>query len=394
MATAGFPWSGQSRDPEKESPPSQPIAPSSPPNNNSHVDSEILSHKTSSSSHCSQTRKGHTYKGKGRNGSLKGPPAVKPPILKAIPSSNNRVSKATSPLPVRTIPAWVRDAEEDDFEDPDFTLPDSPHAAFVAQHHHGQATLQRPLLSGQHARRNSHITSSGHGRRERTSRWITFARASAYPRENFHGEKVDNDWLDQNMTDYSKPWLADHEEDEEDSSSRYRAFRRKRQVWYKRAQFTILRNPFIPLAFRLTIFLFALLALGLGVSIFKETGRIQMCVQQPVPRTPDCQQLVGAEQQDYYRDPSGLMAIIVDAIALVYTLYITYDEYFSKPLGLRPARAKVRLVLLDLFFVVFQSANLSLSFESLTVDEGACQVGDDPRTSSSVLRLVERINTN
>jgi hypothetical protein len=75
------------------------------------------------------------------------------------------------------------------------------------------------------------------------------------------------------------------------------------------------------------------------------------------------------------------MALIVDAIAVAYILYITYDEYFSKPLGLRPARAKVRLVLLDLFFVVFQSANLALSFESLTVDQGACKVGAAPLTS-------------
>lgn len=166
-----------------------------------------------------------------------------------------------------------------------------------------------------------------------------------------------------------------------ESSSRYRAFRRKRQAWYLRAQFTILRNPFIPLAFRLTIFVFALVALGLGTSIWKETGRITDCIHQD-PRGALCVALVGEGPQDYYRDPSGLMAIIVDAIALLYTIYITYDEYFSKPLGLRHARAKVRLVLLDLFFVVFQSANLSLSFESLTVDEGACQVGDSARTNS------------
>ena len=192
---------------------------------------------------------------------------------------------------------------------------------------------------------------------------------------------MDTEYLDQNLTDYSKPWLADHEDDEEESSSRYRAFRRKRQAWYKRAQFTILRNPFIPLTFRMIIFIFALLALGLGSSIYNETGRIIQCINE-VPITPECEELVGGNDQDYYRDPSGLMAVIVDAIALIYTIYITYDEYFSKPLGLRPTRAKVRLVLLDLFFVVFQSANLSLSFESLTVDEGACRVGETPRTSA------------
>jgi hypothetical protein len=80
----------------------------------------------------------------------------------------------------------------------------------------------------------------------------------------------------------------------------------------------------------------------------------------------------------------------VDVIAVVYSIYITYDEYFSKPLGLRKARAKVRLVLLDLFFIVFQSANLSLSFESLTVEEGACQVGDTARTDARFDNVCER----
>lgn len=270
-------------------------------------------------------------------------------------------------------------------------LPDGPHAAFIAQHNHSPSTAGRsPLLSSQQPRRHGFTTVSGKVRREKTSRWITFARASAYPREDFNGEKVGPDWLDQNLTDYSKPWLADHDEDDaENNSSRYRAFRRKREAWYKRSQVTILRNPFIPLAFRLTVFSFALVALGLGVSIYHETERITHCINQ-TPRSAECQRLVGVGAQDYYQDPSGLMAIIVDAIALVYTIYITYDEYFSKPLGLRPARAKVRLVLLDLFFVVFQSANLSLSFESLTVDEGACQIGDTPQTSNRFDNLCRR----
>ena len=120
-----------------------------------------------------------------------------------------------------------------------------------------------------------------------------------------------------------------------------------------------------------------------------------------------------------------MMAIIVDAVALVYIVYVTYDEYFNKPLGLRSARAKVRIVLLDLFFIVFQAANLSLAFQGLSDISEGCK--SDSRGSSgsegnvdssicerqqalasvllisliawlmtfsvSVLRLVERINT-
>lgn len=67
------------------------------------------------------------------------------------------------------------------------------------------------------------------------------------------------------------------------------------------------------------------------------------------------------------------MAIIVDAVAIPYILIITYDEYFSKPLGLRSPAAKLRLVLLDLAFIVFESANLALAFESMTGIDGSCE---------------------
>ncbi|KAK2871823.1 hypothetical protein FQN49_002799 [Arthroderma sp. PD_2] len=66
------------------------------------------------------------------------------------------------------------------------------------------------------------------------------------------------------------------------------------------------------------------------------------------------------------------MAIIFDAIALIYLVYITYDEYTGKPLGLRSATAKIRLIFLDLVFIVFASANLSLAFASLSDVNESC----------------------
>lgn len=74
------------------------------------------------------------------------------------------------------------------------------------------------------------------------------------------------------------------------------------------------------------------------------------------------------------------MAIIVDVVAIPYISYITYDEYRGKPLGLRPAKTKIRLVLLDLFFIVFESANLALAFGALTDNDGACTAtNENPR---------------
>jgi hypothetical protein len=288
--------------------------------------------------------------------------------------------------------AWVRDAEEGDLDDPQFVVPDAPHSALVAQHHYSPSISRRPLIGDKQHHADGLYTPSTRAKPSQTSRWMSFAQPSAYPQENFNSEKVDSEWLNQNLTDYSKDWLADHVDDDmEDSGSRYRAFRRKRKAWYKRAQFTVLRNPFIPLIFRMIVLIFAIAAMILGASIYQETGKITRCIaQQPESRSPDCVERVGPTATDYYRDPSGLMAIIVDAIAIVYTIYITYDEYFSKPLGLRRARAKVRLVLLDLFFVVFQSANLALSFESLTVDEGACKAPTAPTTAGRFENVCDR----
>ena len=71
------------------------------------------------------------------------------------------------------------------------------------------------------------------------------------------------------------------------------------------------------------------------------------------------------------------MAILVDIVAILYTSYITYDEYTSKPLGLRSPNAKMRLIFLDLAFIVFDSANLSLAFQALTDERWVCRISDD-----------------
>jgi hypothetical protein len=321
--------------------------------------------------------------------------------------------KSHSRLPVRTIPPWVQSAREEDLisgED-GISFPDDPSAALVAQHNHSPAAARNPHMGAQHQkRREGHPLSSGRTRSQPTSRWITFARASAYPREDFSDEKVDHEWLNKHFGDYSQPWLANHNEDDiEDGSSRYHAFRKKRQAWYKRSQHTILRNPFIPLVFRFIVFFFAMIALALGGSIHHITDKYN-------------EQHPGRINQG----PSTLMAIIVDAVAIVYTVYVTYDEYFNKPLGLRSAKAKIRIVLLDLFFIVFQAANLSLAFQGLSNTSDGCKSdpGGSPGSegnvdssicerqealasvllialiawlmtfSVSVLRLVERIGTD
>lgn len=115
----------------------------------------------------------------------------------------------------------------------------------------------------------------------------------------------------------------------------------------------------IPLVFRMTVFTFSTVALALGGVIHRQT-----------------------EASQFPQGPSTLMAIIVDVIALIYIVYITYDEYTGKPLGLRSAKAKLRVLFLDLFFIVFQSANLSLAFQTLSDPDAACEAGTGDKPSA------------
>ena len=123
---------------------------------------------------------------------------------------------------------------------------------------------------------------------------------------------VDEEWLVQNGADYSQPWLASTG-DEDANMNKTQMWQSKRRTWWVRAQRTVLRNPMIPLVFRSVVFIFSTVALAIAGSIYHRT-RI----------SPDLKNTASTD-----------MAITVDAIALVYILYITYDEYTGKPLGLR-----------------------------------------------------------
>lgn len=188
----------------------------------------------------------------------------------------------------------------------------------------------------------------------RESRWTKFTRSAAYPRVvdvSMQEKRVSWDWLNNNLGDYSQPWGASRDGSDLERGSHRTTWKAQRRRFFDRFQTNLLRSPIVPLVFRLTVWIFSLCALVLGGVIqhlSDEFGRPQ--------------------------GPSAIMAIVTDAVALVYLVYITYDEYTSKPLGLRSPKAKMRLILLDIVFIVFDSANLSLAFESLSDVQGACTV--------------------
>ena len=78
----------------------------------------------------------------------------------------------------------------------------------------------------------------------------------------------------------------------------------------------LLKNAYVPLAFRLTIMAFSTAALGISATIYEAINR----VNNDSDTTNQCASI-----------PSTYMAIAVGSIALPYIGYVTSDEYMSKP---------------------------------------------------------------
>jgi hypothetical protein len=269
-------------------------------------------------------------------------------------------------VPLTLCIAWIRSVEAVDEEGEEATasdrlLPSQPNDARVAQHNFSPHTTSRQEYSSWSERA---LFDEGHSPwQNRESRWKTFSRMIQYPREP-EGEtkEVTPEWMNDNLGDYSGPWRGKLLEGDSPEYPLHNHGRR--EAWFKRFHNQLLRSPIVPLILRMIVWSFSLAALALGGSI---------------------QHL--AEKGHHSEGPSALMAIIVDAVALVYLIYITFDEYTSKPLGLRSPSAKARLILLDLFFIVFDSANLSLAFDSLSNVTGSCTEADvnskiDPRNNA------------
>ena len=259
--------------------------------------------------------------------------------------------------------AWIHvfDEDGDRPNSPSNPLPFTPPIAQVACHNNSPSVKQKNKADPPRGRlfdsQREWITPTPRAPfSEDAPKWREFARSSTYPTDpDEDGEIVTEAWLIQNGGDYSRPWLATSENGDIDSEVAHFLQFPQRKVWWKRLQRTVLHSPIIPVVFRMVVWCFSLVALILGSSILKTS--------------------INSESPHLVNSPSPNMAIIVDGIALVYIIYITYDEYTGKPLGLRSAKAKIRLIFLDLFFIVFDSANLSLAFGAVLDSDVVCVDG-------------------
>jgi hypothetical protein len=252
-------------------------------------------------------------------------------------------------VPTRTVPPYVRSSDWEDEEDPSpSTRP--PHALV-------RMSMTLPLVG----RRISQSRRPFHGKLEQEplanptsygSRWAEFMVATGAPRTQATREQQER--AASIYGEYDR-----RREENRTLLSEKAPQAKRRDAIYLRTKRTLMKNAFVPLIFRFFVLIMSTAALGLSGSIFHHFSQYHHEVESACKK-----------------GPSTYMAVIVGCLAIIYTSYIAWDEFSSKPLGLRRPSSKLKLLLLDLVFVVFMSANVSLAFEALWLDTFPCGNND------------------
>ncbi|RMZ71837.1 Regulator of phospholipase D SRF1 [Pyrenophora seminiperda CCB06] len=272
----------------------------------------------------------------------------------------------------RSLPPWVQSADDDEEEGVDataFLLPRTPSTVRHANHNFCPTPKSNvPGRKFDHAREGAPVTLSTPVS-DSAPKWKNFTAASNHERPiSSRGQIVDDDWLKENMPDLEQKWEPiDQDSQARDTKGFWLFTSEKRKRGLVRFHNTIMNHPMVPALVRAIVLIFSILALSLACSIYRHSNK------------SGCN-----------NNSSTWMAMLVDIVAVLYTVYITYDEYTSKPLGLRSHNAKMSLIFLDLAFIVFESANLSLAFQALTDEKWACVDSDRTNTCPYRQSICER----
>ncbi|KAM6482508.1 hypothetical protein HDV62DRAFT_45412 [Trichoderma sp. SZMC 28011] len=168
-----------------------------------------------------------------------------------------------------------------------------------------------------------------------TTSWADFVQSSAWGRPQ-ESHIIDIEALNQLQPGYSRPnEMALHLPDKNHEQ-------RHKEVFSNRLWNHFMRSSLSPLLFRLTVIIMSMIALGIAARMFDLEDK---ALGESAERT------------------QSIFAIAVDSVAIPFNGYMIYDEYTGKPLGLRSARSKMSLILLDLLFIIFKSAGTALAFE-------------------------------
>ncbi|KAK3655230.1 hypothetical protein LTR56_003652 [Elasticomyces elasticus] len=207
---------------------------------------------------------------------------------------------------------------------------------------------------------------------EHQERWRDFMYSGPnHLEQQSRARVVDQAWLDEHMPYLNQDeWIAQEAETQAERQDvapkgfRGLMYGGKWLISPERQERTVrlfwrllLKNPFIPLAFRLSTLAFSGAALAIAATIRVNVNHVNSD---------------NDDQNQCATRASTYMALCVGCVAIPYVGYVTWDEYMSKPLGLRSVPAKVLLLLCDLYFVVFSASNLSLAFDALFDHRWAC----------------------
>ncbi|EKD18715.1 uncharacterized protein L3040_002141 [Drepanopeziza brunnea f. sp. 'multigermtubi'] len=332
-----------------------------------------------------------------------------PPSANSSSSRNTQASgsirggNAAAHRAVKSLPPWVASYEDEDdipSSQPSDRVLSSLPRAHSAQHHYAPTNPTRRIsqdgfidsIDEETKAKNETGFFGGHrepvkGRKwdhirdsepvimheadmPSSSAWVPFIKSSMYaPARNEDRKIVTPEFLRQQTPGYDKPWRGDLENGEESEKfSTLLYSKKKRKTLLKAWEHHVLFHPIVPLLFRITVFITSVVALSISSSIHHLSNNYS-----------------------YSQNASTTMAIVVDVVAIPYILYITWDEYTGKPLGLRSPKAKIRLVLLDVFFIIFESANTALAFGALTDADGACKVSPESDRNSIVCGRVKAL---
>ncbi|KEZ41258.1 Uncharacterized protein SAPIO_CDS7348 [Scedosporium apiospermum] len=178
-------------------------------------------------------------------------------------------------------------------------------------------------------------------RTQQRTEWSDFFRSSRRPPSpNEVSTVVDIETLNKLQPNFNERIdVPSHTHDRQARSRRERAMTLYRRLWKM-----IIRHSLVPLASRLAVMLTSIIALAIA-------GTMLRLLRNDPDRSTESGQAIAAA--------------VVDSVAIPYIAFMIKDEYTGKPLGLRPASAKIGLILLDLFFIVFKSASTALAFEVL-----------------------------
>ena len=151
---------------------------------------------------------------------------------------------------------------------------------------------------------------------------------------------------------------------------------KKKTELFPRIEKILFQNRYVPLLCRFIIVVLCTIALSLSARIYVNSKAHYFGRDLNEPITSELKKYTLGQK------PSTIMAIVINSISIVFEVFVAVNEFKGEPLGLRNPLGKLRLLLLDLFFIIFFSANLSIAFGSMLDNDWVC-VGGYPSNKSS-----------